>query len=104
MSDIQVLLFCCLISFITICIVYVMNKATSARLYKDLVEPVSALPKSPYSLSREKGGGNTWGYCITKNGEVMYSDGSAQVMDLDTAIKQLNIIERIEGVKPTKLR
>lgn len=105
MTDIQVLLWCCLIAFITICIVYVMNKKTSARLFVKLVDPDSALPKSPYGVSREYGSNGMWGYCITKNGDVMYSSNTAKVFEsIDSAIRDINLLERLEGYRPTKLR
>lgn len=105
MNDIQVLLFCCLIAVITICIMNAMNKATAARLYKDLVDPESNLPKSPYGVSREIGSNGAWGYCITKDGSVLYSDRKAQVFTtVQAAIHEINIIERLEGFRPTQLR
>lgn len=104
MSDIQVLLFCCLIAFITICIVYVMNKKTAARLFNQVVNPESALPPSPYGISRENGSGG-WGYCITKNGEVMYSNNKSRIFgSVEEAVREINKLEGVQGFRKTKIR
>lgn len=103
MTDIQVLLFCCLIAFITICIVYVMNKRTAAKLFRHLVNPEEALPKSPYGVSRECGNSG-WGYCITKNGEVMYSDNKSKLFNtIEEAVREINKLEGIEGFMKTRI-
>jgi hypothetical protein len=102
MTDTSVLLLCSLIAFITIGVVYVMNKITAARLYRDMVE--TDLPKSPYGVSREYGGGG-WGYCITKNGEVMYSENKSRVfLNFKHAVNEINKLESIEGYQKTKIR
>lgn len=104
MSDIQVLIFCCLIAFITICIVYVMNKKTAARLFNQVVNPEDALPPSPYGVSREHGSGG-WGYCITKNGDVMYSSNKARIFDsVEEVVREINKLEGVQGFRKTKIR
>lgn len=103
MSDVQVLLICCLIAFITICVVYAMNKATAARLFVHVVDPNANLPKSSYGVSRESVTG-TWGYCITKNGSVMFSGGKSKLFEsIDEAIEEINKLEGLEGFRKSKI-
>lgn len=103
MSDIKVLLICSLLAFITIGVVYVMNKITAARLFKELVK-YEEMPKSPYGVSREYGNGS-WGYCITKNDEVMYSENKSRLFDsVEEAVREINKLEGIQGFRKTKIR
>ena len=109
MSDIQVLLLCATMCFITIGVVIHLNAKTAAKLYQTLVDPESVKkPKSPYGIVREIGTNGSWGYCITKDGKIMYSsDGETRTATvfarIEQAISEINIFEKLEGYKVTKL-
>lgn len=100
------LLVCCTILFVCICIVYVMNKRIAAWIYVKTVNPESTKPKSPYGLSRELNNNDVWGYCITKNGEIIYDKSKNAVVYsyVEGAIVDMNILEQLEGYEKTKLK
>lgn len=100
------LLVCCTIMFVCVCIVYTMNKRIAAWVYVKTVNPESSNPKSPYSLSREQNIEHNWGYCITKNGEIVYDDKRNAIVysTAEGAIKDMNILEQLEGYEKTKLK
>jgi hypothetical protein len=81
-----------------------MNKRTAAQLFKHLVNPEEALPKSPYGVSREYGNGG-WGYCITKHGKIMYSDNKSLIFgSIEEAVREINKIEGVEGFMKTRIK
>ncbi len=91
------------IAVIVICIMVYMNKQTAARLYSDLVLDADK-PESPYGVSREISEGGSWGYCITKDGEVMYSGNKSRVFNsVKDAVREINKIESVQGFKKTRV-
>lgn len=96
------ILICVVICFVSVCITIFLNKRTAAKLYQSLVLEADK-PESPYSVSREYGPGG-WGYCITKNGEVMYSDNKSRVFrKIEDAVTEINKLEGVQGYKKTRV-
>lgn len=92
-----------IVALIVICITIYLNKRTAAKLYSELVQECDK-PKSPYGISRELASNGFWGYCITKDGEVMYSDKSSQVFSsFEVALKEINKLEAVQGYKKTRV-
>lgn len=100
------LLVCCTILFVCVCIVYTMNKRIAAWVYVKTVNPEGTKPKSPYGLSRERNQNDDWGYCITKDGKIIYDESNSAVVYsfVEGAIKDMNILEQLEGYEKTKLK
>lgn len=97
------ILFCIIICVFTICVTIFLNKRTSANLYKEMVLDANK-PDSPYSVSRECGDSGDWGYCITKDGEIMYSNGKSRIFDsVAQALKEINTLEAVQGYKKTRV-
>lgn len=91
------------IAVIVICVMVYMNKRTAAKLYADLVLDIDK-PVSPYGVSREISEGGSWGYCITKDGEVMYSGTKAKVFDsVNAAVREINKLEAVQGFRKTRV-
>ncbi|EBS4516556.1 hypothetical protein DQT32_03980 [Salmonella enterica subsp. enterica serovar Braenderup] len=95
-----------LLMFIACCLVFVANKLIAARIYIRTVEKHEG-KKSPYSFSIEQNSKNEWGYCITENGKLLYSNGgygSAIVYkNLKDLLEQMNLLEKVNGYKITVL-
>lgn len=95
-----------LLMFIACCLVFVANKMIAARIYIRTVEKHEG-KKSPYSFSIELNKNNEWGYCITENGKIIYSNhgmGPAIVYNnLKDLIRQMNMLEKVNGYKLTVL-
>lgn len=86
-----------------ICLMVYMNKRTAAKLYSELVLDADK-PNSPYGVSREISEGGSWGYCITKDGEVMYSGNKSRVFkSVKAAVKEINTLEMVQGYKKTRV-
>jgi len=100
------LLICCTILFVCVCIVYAMNKRIAAWIYVKTVNPEATGKKSPYSLSREQNVDKEWGYCITKNGSIVYDDKNNAIVysTVSGALYDMNIMEQLEGYEKTKLK
>lgn len=94
---------CIVISIVVICITLYLNKLTAAKLYSEIVLDADK-PTSPYSVSRERAENGAWGYCITKNGEIMYSGNNSRVFgSIKEALREINNLEAIQGYKKTRV-
>lgn len=94
-----------LLMFIACCLVFVANKMIAARIYIRTVEQREGR-KSPYGLVPAQAVDKSWGYCITKHGEIYRTDkySSAPVYsNANYALRELNLLEKLEGYKPTVL-
>ena len=104
------LIICTTVIFIAAFIMYLNVKSIAAYVYVKTVcpDPEEHLSKSPYGISRELDSNGKWGYCITKNGEIMYSDDRGKLtapvyIEFMSALKDMNLLEKIEGYKITKV-
>ncbi|AQW89000.1 hypothetical protein FDH34_gp445 [Serratia phage BF] len=102
----NILIICTTIMFISALIALMVNRSIAARIYErtilDLAQ--SDLPDSPYGVSREPRGDGSWGYCITKNGKIVFSSDTAQIFpSIGTIINEINKLEKIEGYKLTRV-
>lgn len=97
------LIICVVLCVAVICLMIYMNKRTAAKLYAELVQD-STKPDSPYGISRECNSDDVWGYCITKNGEVMYSANRSRIFGtIKLALKEVNALEAVQGYKKTRV-
>lgn len=99
------LIICCTIAFCTICLMICNVRKVTANVYAQ-VATYDALPKSPYSLIRTKNFEGNMGYTVTKNGEIIYIPGTQNKQyevfrSLESAIFQINTLEKIEGYRLT---
>ena len=113
MTDIQIVMFCTAVIAISACVMHHSTKTISAMLYRRMVtgeiepaKPPKEKPKSPYGMIHTMSSKNSWGYCITKNGEIYRSSkyASAPVYScVSDAQKVINVYEELEGYKLTVL-
>lgn len=110
----NIVMWCTAIIFVSACIVYFSTKRIAADIYiktvriHENIDPEEELPPSPYSLKRAKAGNSSnIGYTIMKNNDHLYIAGTANFydvfVDLSSAIRQMNIYEKLDNVKLTKL-
>lgn len=102
-----ILLICCTIAFCTLCLMIVNVKKITAKLYERMITDEN-LPKSPYGLIRTKNYMGHFGYTITKDGEIIYIPGKEKksyevFSSLDSAINQINVYEKLEGYRLTRI-
>lgn len=110
MSIEQVLMFCTIVLAISACVIHRSTKTIAARLYCRAMgieyEAPKELPKSPYGIIHTNATDNSWGFCITKDGEIYRSSkyASAPVYhNINGAIQVMNTYEKLEGYKITVL-
>lgn len=73
------------------------------KKYQEYLKIKDSLPKSPYGVSREILN-KKWGYCITKDGNVVYRDNYAQFFHtIESAVYAINELERVEGYQLTSV-
>lgn len=104
---VSTIVICSTIAFCTLCSMFCNVKKISSELYKQIAINDS-LPKSPYSLIRTKNYKGELGYTITKDGEIIYlpktNNTEYEVYStISGAIYEINVLEKIEGYRLTKL-
>ena len=111
MTDVQIIMFCTIVLAISACVMHNSTKKIADKLYRQMTgipEPEDTTPKkkSPYGIIRSRGDNGKWGYCITKNNEIYRSDkyaSSPVYPNIEQALNDLNIYEKIEGYELTVL-
>lgn len=110
MTDIQILIFCTGVVAICACVIHSSTKTIAARLHCRAMgiqyEAPKSLPRSPYGIIHTTANDGSWGFCVTKNGEIYRSSkyASAPVYsNYKGAIAVMNAYEKIEGYKVTVL-
>lgn len=110
MTDIQILMFCTVVIAVCACVIHNSTKTIAARLHCRAMgieyEAPKSLPRSPYGLIHTTANDGSWGFCITKNGEIYRSNqfASAPVYKkIAGAIAVMNTYEKVEGYKVTVL-
>lgn len=92
-----------LFMFSASCITFISNKMIAESIYNRSI--CSSGKKSPYGITREKSSCGDWGYCITKSGEIIFSDSNEAklYLTISEAITEMNMFESIEGYKLTNI-
>ncbi|SOK58748.1 hypothetical protein [Yersinia phage fHe-Yen9-04] len=102
----SILIICSTIMFISSLIALMVNRSIAASIYKRTIDDInqSELKPSPYGVSREPRGDGSWGYCITKNGKIQFTSDKAQIFsNINSIIREINTLEKIEGFKLTRV-
>lgn len=107
----NILILSAAIIFAATCIMYFSIKRIAADIYIKTVRVHENLdpdlPASPYSLQRAKSSNGHLGYTILKNDKFIYIAGTNNFYDvygeLSAALRQMNIYEKLDSVKLTKL-
>lgn len=110
MTDIQIIILCTIIIAICACVIHNSTKTIAARLHCIAFgleyETPKPLQKSPYGIIHTTADDGSFGYCVTKHGEIYRSSkfSSAPVYKrIKDAILMMNTYEKIEGYKLTVL-
>ncbi|AFC21917.1 hypothetical protein GAP32_460 [Cronobacter phage vB_CsaM_GAP32] len=113
MTDVQIIIICTAIVAFCAWSIHNSTKTIAARLHCRVMgipyeEPKQSkpLPSSPYSIIHTCSNKGTWGFCVTKHGEIYRSStyASAPVYPkLEAAIQVMNAYEKIEGYKITTI-
>ena len=115
MSTLQLMLIITLNVFI-VCFTFLRARSKTIEFHREIEKRIrddkadeeyskieSTLPKSPYGVSREILN-QKWGYCITKDGNVICRDNYAQFFHtIELAVAAINQLERVEGYKRTRV-
>ena len=113
MTDVQIMLICTAIIACLAWAIHCSTKTIAARLHcrslgipYEEPKPKKPAPSSPYGLIHTNSSKGTWGFCITKNGEIYRSSefASAPVYpSVESAMKVMNTYEKIDGYKITSI-
>lgn len=100
----NIILFVITVNVIIICITAIICKNLIIKFQREMING-KVLKDSPYGISREEAKSGRIGYCITKNGKVLYTatDTATVYNDINSCIKEINIFEKLEGYKLTSL-
>lgn len=109
MTNVQIIILCTVIVAWCVCYINIKTKKLMDKLYRQVMgieERDDTKPKSPYSLIRNQNDSGSWGYCITKNGEIyrLSPNKAAPVYNnAKSALFDMNLYEKAEGYSLTEL-